>query len=357
MRTKPNQIKRISNIKNFGVFKDFRWKDSVVENNGSSSIFQKVNIIYGRNYSGKTTLSRIIRAFETGILPADYNNAKFSLELQSHGSVSQADLNVTSIEPRVFNQDFVRDNLSFIYDVEGAIAPFAVLGHQNVEIQKDIDALTLKLGENDEKQPTGLYSELSSARHCHQSLVNQQSALEEDVNNKLSELATGRETGIKYQSNLYGDQNYNISKLKREITHVQNSSDMQLSSEQKRLFESEATQEAKATVSDLDMPILKIEEIFQKAEDLLQQELISSNKIAELIAKPKLSKWVRDGLELHKNSQGTCRFCDNPLSEARWDMLKAHFDETSEKLDVKIYRAPIHIYGSTYYALMAALFC
>ena len=39
-------------IKKFGLYKEFRWLANLPE-------MSRVNIIYGRNYSGKTTLSRI----------------------------------------------------------------------------------------------------------------------------------------------------------------------------------------------------------------------------------------------------------------------------------------------------------
>ena len=38
-------------IKKFGLYKDFKW--------AGLPELSRVNIIYGRNYSGKTTLSRI----------------------------------------------------------------------------------------------------------------------------------------------------------------------------------------------------------------------------------------------------------------------------------------------------------
>ena len=38
----------------------------VYHQNNQPYEFSDINILYGRNYSGKTTLSRIIRAFEKG---------------------------------------------------------------------------------------------------------------------------------------------------------------------------------------------------------------------------------------------------------------------------------------------------
>lgn len=49
-------------IERFGLFSNYYWKQHIgTENN---QIFNKMNIIYGRNYSGKTTLSRIFRCIE-----------------------------------------------------------------------------------------------------------------------------------------------------------------------------------------------------------------------------------------------------------------------------------------------------
>lgn len=51
-------IQRINYIKNMGIYRDFSW---ACEKNDD---FKKVNILYGRNYSGKTTLSRVMRSLE-----------------------------------------------------------------------------------------------------------------------------------------------------------------------------------------------------------------------------------------------------------------------------------------------------
>lgn len=49
-------IRRIQHIKGFGVFGNFQWPAGLPE-------FKQFNLIYGWNYSGKTTLSRAFRCF------------------------------------------------------------------------------------------------------------------------------------------------------------------------------------------------------------------------------------------------------------------------------------------------------
>lgn len=57
-------IKKILEIKDFAVFKDFEWNKHVIDSQGKTMLLADINIFFGRNYSGKTTLSRIFRSFE-----------------------------------------------------------------------------------------------------------------------------------------------------------------------------------------------------------------------------------------------------------------------------------------------------
>jgi AAA15 family ATPase/GTPase len=47
-RTTGKQI----NIDSFGLYENYNWETEI----GKNETFRRVNIIYGRNYSGKTTL-------------------------------------------------------------------------------------------------------------------------------------------------------------------------------------------------------------------------------------------------------------------------------------------------------------
>ena len=72
-------IKKIGTIKHFAVFENYNWDLSSTDKNGRPLKFEKINILYGRNYSGKTTLSRIFRSLETGQLPDNYDDPQYEL--------------------------------------------------------------------------------------------------------------------------------------------------------------------------------------------------------------------------------------------------------------------------------------
>ena len=65
-------------IKKFGLYRDFEWPEKLPE-------FGRVNIIYGRNYQGKTTLSRIFDCLGQGRIHQDYLGCDFELVREIRG--------------------------------------------------------------------------------------------------------------------------------------------------------------------------------------------------------------------------------------------------------------------------------
>ena len=139
-------IKKIATIKNLAVFKDFDWDSIVRDRDNRPVYFKPLNIIYGRNYSGKTTISRILRALETGELSDKYTNPAFKVEFIDGTTVNQTSPKAHPYTVRVFNEDFVRSHLRSFFDDEHAIAPFAVLGDDNPKYAVQLDKKEAELG-------------------------------------------------------------------------------------------------------------------------------------------------------------------------------------------------------------------
>lgn len=70
-----NQI----DIASFGSFQGLDWKKTVKDSGRTVQNFKRLNVLYGRNYSGKTTLSRVFRSLENRRLPANYIGASFTV--------------------------------------------------------------------------------------------------------------------------------------------------------------------------------------------------------------------------------------------------------------------------------------
>src|SRR5690554_6800920 len=106
-------ITKIDYIRNFGIYKNFNWGDSneFVE-------FKDKNIIYGWNYSGKTTLSRIFATLRDGKIFSDYPEGEFKLTCSDKTTYSISDLIDFPHKVLVFNSDYVRENLRWELDDE-----------------------------------------------------------------------------------------------------------------------------------------------------------------------------------------------------------------------------------------------
>jgi len=104
-------IKKIKQIKNIAVFKDFEWTNEIPE-------FKKFNAFYGWNGSGKTTITRLLSVFEKTDL------GKIELEDDSIFTIEtdSGTLKLSKNEPipislksriRIFNEDFIEENLDW----------------------------------------------------------------------------------------------------------------------------------------------------------------------------------------------------------------------------------------------------
>ena len=85
-------IKKINKLKHLGIFQDYLWKTGLPG-------FKKFNLIYGWNYSGKTTLSRVFRCFELGKVHKGkgYEDTTFEVELENGNKHNQLQLSLSFV--------------------------------------------------------------------------------------------------------------------------------------------------------------------------------------------------------------------------------------------------------------------
>lgn len=207
-------------IPNFGSFKNFVWSTSIRDSENNVAKFKKLNIIYGRNYSGKTTLSRIFRSLETGELPDKYENPAFSVSTDS-GTVTQTQIPTDDQHIRVYNRDFVDDHLGFLRDREGKITPFAIIGTENKAIEKEIAEKEKELGNVEEQ--TGLRYKHATKNVEFLAKQGVKNEAERNLKAKLTHKATQPPTGIKHNP-IYKDPNYNTPTIQADIETIRKQS-------------------------------------------------------------------------------------------------------------------------------------
>ena len=336
-------------IKKFGLYKDFTWHPLKMKD------FGQVNIIYGRNYSGKTTLSRVFDSVSLGKLHDDYLDGEFELaddtgkKIHGSGGAITVDAGL-DWQVRVYNSDYVRRNLGWLSNEEaGEIKSFTLLGSGNVEAQKAIDEIDEKLGSIDEKK--GLLYADEVATQAYKA----KKAKHEEVAGNLEWQLKNKANGDIKKKNLYVKQgtNYIVNNIKRDIeefvtaeniTEDENGESLE---KPKIVFtidhtvelKDEEKEQLKKTVSETEKPAITplpegephLNGYEKKAAELVTKKITLTKTLQELVENDLLQRWVDEGREQNKDRK-LCAFCGNPISDERWEELNAHFSKESEEL-------------------------
>ena len=318
------------NINNFGSFSCFDWKKSLRDNGNNIQEFKRLNIIYGRNYSGKTTLSRIFRSLETKKIPDNYISPSFTI-FGNEGEVSQTVITNHGYDIRVYNRDFVKENLSFLVDqVNGEIKTFAIMGEKNKEIEETITAIESNLGSVESK--SGLKFDLEIRR--------QEKDRTKEAHKKESDLLDAKLRNYaneKIKKNRdYGDPLYNIDKIKSDIKDTKTPGFKSLPTDEQAAKIALLNQEALPDIMGPGSINLNLESIREVAEGLLKRTITPTQPIQDLINDSVLQLWVKNGISLHKDKRDKCAFCRQTLPHDIWNVLDAHFSKESSDLETAI---------------------
>ena len=322
-----NQI----DIASFGSFSGLEWKKAVRDSGKNVKTFQRLNILYGRNYSGKTTLSRIFRALETGKLPSNYAGSSFTVT-GDKGAVTCSGLLTHDYDVRVYNRDFVAENLSFLInqDVGGEIKTFAIVGEKNKEIDDAISAIEAKLGSVEAK--TGLRFDLEGRKKERDRTKAGHSTALTALDGKLRSHAADK---IK-KNPQYGVPVYNIDNIKRDIATTKKAGFAPLTLPEQAARLALLKQEALPDITATLAIALRYDSLKSQAEPLLSKAITPTKPIQELLNDSVLQLWVKQGIPHHRDKRDVCAFCRQSLPHDIWQALDEHFSKESGDLETDL---------------------
>ena len=286
-------ITKINKIKDFGVFKNF--------SGASLPEFKTFNLIYGWNYSGKTTLSRVFKCFEKGQVHEDYKSATFEFEGQS-GKYD----NLLRIKPniKVFNSDFIKENLKWDSD---KIEPIFILGKENIDLQEELSQKEIALGIFTE--------ELSDFENSKDEKVNKiNKSLTDKAREITNILALGR-----------GFDRDKLKQLVETVYSMESKYSLTTKEHDKFIMQALSTDQ-KPKISSISIRTTILSPFINTLKELLERQPASEKKIQKLLDNKNLSKWVEDGKDLHEQ-KSECQFCGNELPPNLIDTLNKHFSK------------------------------
>lgn len=308
-------IKKVD-ISQFGSFQNFNW-DTVMEE------FHQRNIIYGRNYSGKTTLSRVFQCLEKGKMHESFKEGNFHFYFENGNTINESQLSRKKANIRVYNSDFKRENLSILHDENGEVKPFAIIGEKNIDIEKSIKKNREEIKNTEDEigskdKNTGLLGEYNQ-------LYKKNDLLNKNLSSKLTEKAREIRGNINLFRITESFKTYNRRNLDTEIPLAS-----KLTEEDKERYLAIIKDEPKDIIKVNRPNLLDFSKLKLQTEELLVKEVKPSNSIEYLLENNVLQNWVEEGIKLHKDKRNTCAFCSNPIDSELWEALDAHFTKESE---------------------------
>ncbi|RCW63607.1 AAA family ATPase [Pseudorhodoferax soli] len=127
-------LKSIEKIKGLGVYQSY------VKPAGTQDFGLK-NLIYGWNYSGKTTLSRLFAQLESRSPNPDLTGCEFTFGGLEE-PITEKNFSRCGLSVRVFNSDFISANLHFNGQ---SFNPILLLGKDSEEALRSIDHLSARI--------------------------------------------------------------------------------------------------------------------------------------------------------------------------------------------------------------------
>jgi len=292
-------IQQIDHLRDFGIYRNF-------QGNGLPA-FAKCNLIYGWNYSGKTTLSRLFQILENPDLIANWSASSFRLVLGDGSAVTHVSL-ATNPPPktRVFNRDFVVANFA----QEHTAPALFILGAQNVALRQRLEQLNRR-----RERVTLLEASFrEQARHAQ---------------SEIDQLGTDKAS---VAGSLLGVRNFRRPDLMSRVEEVrQNYTDYYLfDAEVTTKFEIWRTISAWTVLNTVPETLPDLVTFSASVAALLGQTA-SNRAIERLNSDRYLETWVRTGIALHQDKR-ECEFCGSPISDKRLELLRGHFSQEYEAL-------------------------
>lgn len=294
-------IIKINRLTNFGNYRQFQW--------GGTANFTKYNLIYGWNYSGKTTLSRLFQVLARPAELTQWQGCQFEVELQDGAKLTHVNLSNPQ-RIRVFNRDFIQSN----FQQEHKAPAVFIVGGNTIHLRNRINRL------NEHVDKTRTIEAGLNERH-------------QQLKKELNSLGTTHASSV---ATLTGDKTYNRTKLTAEIARIKATPDtFILSAEalQAKVSLLRSTQEWKdiSPVAHITTDL----ETLRQGLSIVMKKTASNEAIAKLKENRDLESWIRTGLTHHANAT-QCEFCGSIIPADRLTALQRHFSKAYEDLSSEV---------------------
>jgi len=256
------------------------------------TIAKKVNFIFGKNGTGKTTIS-----------------------------------------DEIFEQLSTDNDVYIFKDFDGVVENdklnAVALGTKNAKIQKEIDIIDDEIAEirklidqPEEKNVENLLTKAKKAEKEHDA-----------QDKKISEFYTISARKIKNESNpTIAKPTYHKDDFQKDITKANLLSDDDIAAHKKTI-----KADKKADADEITFPNIDLSSYLESINEVLQSSVAQTKDVPELTGKTDKQNFARQGMNIHEHKAGEiCAFCGNEITDDRWQLLGSYFNDEVKKLESRI---------------------
>lgn len=292
-------LKSIQSLRGFGIFDEYARPAQMKD-------FCDRNVIYGWNYSGKTTLSRLFHMLNERTSGETFLGCRFSLNDHAGTVIDETCIANCTKKIRVFNTDFIDASLNWSGK---AFNPILLLGTEAQDAQNKITHFEAVI----KRCNTSVADYRRKVSAIDQNLAEQRTIAAKNIKETLNIVEAFTATHLNMLlSAIASKPDENYVRPQEELT-----SDLSLATASEKDKLPEVTPLAFSP---------KVVDIYARLTGLLALVPTSSKVIDELREHPEIAQWVAAGLPLHEHVT-TCQFCLNTLTPQRMAGLQAHFSK------------------------------
>ena len=329
------EIKRID-IKDFGCYKNYKQhSQSGIGNDFNDG---RINIFYGRNYSGKSTYSKIFQSIELKQLPEKYENIDFEVKLANHRIIKSNEIgSELPIDCKVFNQRFIDDNIYLHNDNKLNSFQISIGSDTNETLKKIEDIRLNKLKPRNEKL-SQIKSDITKKQ--------QKTKISKDSLDSKLRTTASKIKNLKNPSVVVGNK-YDIRDIKEEFEkYSAHFPILPLQDDEKAVAELEKNvEQAKIRILEKNInepqmiDLVSFDKNFnftlflENTKKLLSKVVSVSNILDEYKDSPDKINWIKHGVDIHGDNPEKCIFCGNSIDGELIKNLKLAFSDELSSLE------------------------
>lgn len=311
-------ITKINKLKHFGIFQNYSW--------GAIDDFKKKNLVYGWNYSGKTTLSKLFQIIEFKDKNKYFSGSEIELTYDDGTAKRTVDQDSLASFPfyiKVFNSEYIKRIFTWDEPKTGFKPISFYLGDSAGDLKGKIRKLEI------------INERLTLLRENKYTPIIETFEGYNKPNGKFSLKA--KDVRENYLPGLFDPTTFDKGHFKKIVDVVKLNLDNNILSVSERdMTKTEAIAEKKY---DPQNEIIRINENLKSlalsVKSILEDIAPKAISFPVLEEDSALFEWVQKGVSLHQDSK-ECKFCTNALPEDRIANLNSFYSKKLKEIQDEI---------------------